>query len=1231
MDVPAEWGSGWQFWIDRGGTFTDIVARSPGGEIVVRKLLSENPEQYDDAALQGIRDILKLAPGAPIPTAAIAAVKMGTTVATNALLERCGDRVLLAITRGFKDALRIGYQNRPDIFALDIHLPSPIYERVVEIKERLSARGETLIPLDEALTRRDLLAAYRDGIRAISIVLMHGYRYPERETRVAALAREVGFTQISVSHEVSPLMKLVSRGDTTTVDAYLTPGLRRYVDRVASQLRHARLMFAQSNGGLTDARRFRGHNSILSGPAGGVVGAEKVSKVAGFNRVIGFDMGGTSTDVSHFDGEYERTTEMVVAGVRLQTPMLAIHTIAAGGGSIVAFDGARFRVGPQSAGARPGPTCYRQGGPLTVTDCNVMVGKIQPQFFPATFGPEGNLPLDAMEVQRQFFALAARVRDATGIERSPEAVAQGFLDIAVEKMAGAIARISIQKGRDVTQYALCCFGGAGGQHACAIADVLGMKHILIHPQAGVLSAYGIGLADVRAERSRSIEAELTAALVPELNRHIESLRALCATELEEQGIALDCVRHAATVQLRYEGTDSTLTANWADVQSMRSQFERLHLQQYGVIAPERALIVAALSVEALGQGQPIQEPECEAERSKPLAPLDIVSIYMAGAWHDVPVFARDDLQPGDRVIGPALIVEITGTNAIEPGWEADVTPRQHLVLQCTQARRLISPVPSARANTDEARLNSADTTAAPDPVQLEMFNYRFRSIAEEMGVVLQNTSSSVNIKERLDFSCALFDERGHLIANAPHIPVHLGSMGASVRSLLRDRSRALQPSDVYILNNPYNGGTHLPDITAISPIFDRDRTRLLFFVAARGHHADIGGIAPGSMPANSTSLEQEGTVIDSFLLVRDGHLRADALRVLLASGPYPARNPDRNLADLQAQIAANARGTQLLQQLVDRYGLNTVREYMQHVRGNAAACVQQAIANLAHRTQLRDRSYVYPLDDGSHIAVTVHLDASSRQARIDFTGTSPQQANNFNTPAAVTRAAVLYVFRTLVADDIPLNEGCLDPVDIVIPAGSLLAPQPPAAVVAGNVETSQAIVNALCGVLGVAAASQGTMNNFTFGDRHSQYYETLCGGSGAGPTFDGTDAVHTHMTNSRLTDPEVLEWRFPVVLEEFTIRPDSGGYGRYRGGNGVLRRVRFLAPMTVSLLSSHRRIPPPGLAGGQAGALGRNWLDRQDGTRIELQGSDRVEVEPGDAISIATPGGGGWGMPTHTA
>lgn len=1213
----AETRPGWQFWIDRGGTFTDVVARSPAGELVVRKLLSDRPERYDDAALQGIRDILGVAPHQSIPTAQIAAVKMGTTVATNALLERQGDRVVLAITRGFKDALRIGYQNRPDIFALDIQLPDLLYERVVEIDERLSAQGESLHPLNEDRARQDLQAAYDAGIRAIAIVLMHSYRYPEREARVGAIAKEIGFSYICASYAVSPLMKLVSRGDTTTVDAYLTPGLRRYVDGVTTQLRETRLMFVQSNGGLTDAGLFRGHNSILSGPAGGVVGAARTSEIAGFNRVIGFDMGGTSTDVSHFDGEYERTTETIVAGVRLQTPMLAIHTIAAGGGSIITFDGTGFRVGPQSAGAQPGPACYRQGGPLTVTDGNVMVGKIQPQFFPATFGPQGDLPLDVEGVRQQWVELADRVRTTTGIARSPEAIAQGCLDIAVEKMAGAIARISIQKGRDVTQYALCCFGGAGGQHACAIADVLGMKQILIHPQAGVLSAYGIGLADVRAERYCAIEAELTAAIAPHLSHQVEELSAACLSELKAQHIPLARIRHATKVQLRYEGTDATLTVDWANPQTMRSQFERLHLQQYGAVAPERSVVVASLAVEASGRADSIPEPEYPTTRTLPLAPVATAPVYMAGKWHEAPIYARAELQSGDRICGPALITELTGTNALEPGWEAEVTSRLHLILRRTRPQTVVPPA------APQTRL--PQTASPPDPVLLEMFNYRFRSIAEEMGIVLQNTSSSVNIKERLDFSCALFDARGHLIANAPHIPVHLGSMGDSVRSLLRDRGDSLQPGDVYILNNPYNGGTHLPDITAIAPIFDTERHTLLFFVAARGHHADIGGIAPGSMPAESHEIAQEGIVFDTFLLVRDGRVRTAALLEVLTSGPQPARNPDRNLSDLQAQIAATARGGQLLERLVERYGLAVVQTYMSHVRERAAECVRQAIVRLAKPT--RDRSYVYPLDNGCQIAVTVQLDPHTRSARIDFSGTSAQQANNFNTPAAVTRAAVLYVFRTLVNDDIPLNEGCLEPLEIVIPAGSLLAPQPPAAVVAGNVETSQAIVNALYGALGIVAASQGTMNNLTFGDRHYQYYETLCGGSGAGASFAGTDAIHTHMTNSRLTDPEVLEWRFPVILEDFSIRPDSGGRGQHNGGNGVLRRIRFRAPMTVSLLSSHRRIPPPGLAGGEPGAIGQNWIERQDGTRLNLKGCDRVEVKAGDAIEIATPGGGGWGSP----
>ncbi|MFZ5790735.1 MAG: hydantoinase B/oxoprolinase family protein [Pseudomonadota bacterium] len=1274
-------GARWQFWIDRGGTFTDIVARRPDGRLITHKLLSENPERYRDAAIQGIRELLGLGAGEPIPADAIAAVKMGTTVGTNALLERKGDRTLLVVTKGFADALRIGYQNRPDIFARHIELPELLYERVLEVEERVTAEGEVLVPLDLARARAGLEAAYADGIRAVAILLMHGYRHIAHERELAEVAEAAGFTQVSVSHRVSPLMKLVGRGDTTVVDAYLSPLLRRYIDQVASELGGARLMFMQSNGGLTDAKLFQGKDCILSGPAGGIVGAVETSRQAGFDHIIGFDMGGTSTDVSHYAGEYERAFETLVAGVRMRAPMMQIHTVAAGGGSILFFDGARLRVGPESAGADPGPACYRRGGPLTVTDCNVMLGKLQPDFFPRIFGPEGDQPLDAEVVRWKFAEMAERIADATGNRRTPEEVAEGFLTIAVENMANAIKEISIQRGYDVTRYTLCCFGGAGGQHACLVADALGMTRIFVHPMAGVLSAYGMGLADVRTMREAAVEAKLDAAAVAEALDRLAGLEADARAEMHAQGLADAALTAVRRVHLRYEGTDAPLIvtlpesvppppqpspvkgegeefssppslrgrvreggdASAALIAEIVARFEGAHRQRYGFIVPGKGHILEAVSVEVIGKTESVEDLAIEpaALQAAP-RPRARVLMRAAGLAHDTPLYDRADLKPGDRVTGPAIIVEPTGTNAIEPGWEARLTPRGHLVLE-----RVVALKRTAAVGTEV------------DPVMLEVFNNLFMSIAEQMGSTLEKTSYSVNIKERLDFSCAIFDAQGQLIANAPHMPVHLGSMGESIRTVIRSRAGRMQPGDVYVLNAPYNGGTHLPDVTVITPVFEREadassfetplsgapqdeansksrphpeeapqapsrrarpeENRVLFYVASRGHHADIGGITPGSMPPDSKTVEEEGVLIDDFTLVDRGRFREAELRALLASGPYPARNPDQNVADLRAQIAANEKGVQELRRMVAQYGLDVVWAYMGHVQDNAEEQVRRVIS------VLKDGSFTYPLDDGSKIAVSIKIDHANRSARIDFSGTSPQVATNFNAPAAVCKAAVLYVFRTLVDDDIPMNEGCLKPLEVIIPEGSMLNPRYPAAVVAGNVETSQYVTDALYGALGVMGAAQGTMNNFTFGNARYQYYETICGGSGAGPDFDGTDAVHTHMTNSRLTDPEVLEWRFPVLVESFAIRRGSGGKGRHRGGDGVVRRIRFREAMTAAILSGHRKVPPYGMAGGEPGAVGKNYVIRADGTRVELGSTDRIEMNPGDLFVIETPGGGGYG------
>ena len=1216
----------WQFWIDRGGTFTDIVAKGDDGTILTQKLLSENPDHYQDAAIQGIRDILGLTPDQPLPSHKIQAVKMGTTVATNALLEHKGERVVLLITKGFRDALRIGYQNRPDIFAREIILPEMIYEQVIEIEERINANGENVTPLNVEQVKQDLKTAYDQGIRSCAIVLMHGYRYSHHEKQIAEIAQQLNFPQISVSHQVAPLMKLVSRGDTTVVDAYLSPILRRYVEQVASQLNLSnhnttQLLFMQSNGGLVDAKHFQGKDSILSGPAGGIVGAVKTSQIAGYDQIISFDMGGTSTDVAHYAGEYERNLETEIAGVRLKTPMMAIHTVAAGGGSIVEFDGSRYRVGPASAGAYPGPAAYGNGGPLTITDCNVKVGKLQPQFFPHVFGKNQDEPLNVETVEAKFQELTAKIGD----NRPPEAVASGFLAIAVEKMANAIKKISLEKGYDVSQYTLCCFGGAGGQHACLIADALGMKRVLIHPYAGVLSAYGIGLADIRVLREQTVEAKLTSDL--DLDSIFSPLIADAQQELSQQvnsssptipfsktnaplnkgGWGDRNITTQQKVHLKYEGTDSPLLVNYDSREAMEQEFQTLHQQRYGFVMEGKPLVVDAVSVELIYQTETLTEKTIPRQRETPPQPITTVSVYLGDKWRDTPVYQREDLQPQDIISSPAIIIEPTGTNIIELGWEATVNNHGHLILTKQAEVESLTVQPTA--------------TEKPDPVLLEIFNNLFRSIAEQMGTTLQNTSYSVNIKERLDFSCAIFDQNGQLVANAPHIPVHLGSMSESVGSLIKAQQGNLKRGDVYVLNNPYNGGTHLPDITVITPVFTDNSLSPLFYVASRGHHADIGGITPGSMPPHSTSIEEEGVLLDNFLLVEDGQFQEDSLLEKLTTGKYPVRNVTQNIADLQAQIAANEKGVQELLRMVEQFSLETVQAYMFHVQNNAETAVKKVIE------RLQEGSYRTELDTGGHIQVKISRPSNGWEgcAKVDFTGTSPQQESNFNAPAAVCKAAVLYVFRTLVDDNIPLNAGCLNPIDIIIPEGCLLNPIPPAAVVAGNVETSQLVVDALYGALGVMAASQGTMNNFTFGNERYQYYETICGGAGAGNGFNGADAVQTHMTNSRLTDPEVLEWRFPVLVEQFSIRENSGGNGRYRGGNGVIRRIKFLEAMTAGILSGRRQFAPFGLAGGESGKMGRNAVERKDGTIEVLESTATVEMEAGDVFIVETPGGGGYG------
>ena len=1191
----------WQFWIDRGGTFTDIVARDPQGRLSTRKLLSDNPGRYADAALAGIRLVLGLAAEAPIPPGLVESVRMGTTVATNALLERKGERTLLVVNRGFADALRIGNQARPRLFDLAITLPSMLYEEVVEIGGRLDVHGAELEPLNEAGAAEAFAAARARGIAAVAIVLMHAWKHPAHEQRLAALARNAGFAQVSASHAVSPLLRLVPRGDTTVVDAYLSPILRRYVDRLAAELESVRLYFMQSNGGLTEARRFQGKDSILSGPAGGIVGAARTAAMAGLDRIIGFDMGGTSTDVALYDGRFEHAFETEIAGVRLRAPMMAINTVAAGGGSVLHFDGARIRVGPDLAGAVPGPACYRHGGPLTVTDANVCVGKIQPAHFPAIFGPDGDAPLDADMVAREFAALAARIAATTGQPQDPRDVAEGFLRVAVANMANAIKQVSVQKGHDATRFALQCFGAAAGQHACLVADELGMTSVFIHPFAGVLSAYGMGLADQTVMREQAVETHFSPHALHELTALADLLATEAVGELREQGADLSRVSVFRRLHLRYAGTDSALPVDLAPVESATAAFTAAHRARFGFATPGRDIIVEAVAVEATAGGDPVEETPIPAREFGAPVPIDVVRMWSGGAEHATPVFDRAELRAGDAIDGPALIREAHATTVVEPGWRAEVNGNRHLLL-----RRMAVRATRAPAGTERA-----------DPVLLELFNNLFMNVAEQTGAVLQNTAQSVNIKERLDFSCAIFDAEGALVANAPHIPVHLGAMGESVRTVIARRGATLRPGDVVALNNPYNGGTHLPDITVITPVFDAGEIK--FFVGNRGHHADIGGITPGSIPPASRTLEEEGVVIDDFLLVERGHFREAEFRDLLASARYPARSPHVNVADIKAQVAANEKGVQELRRVVVRHGWEVVRAYMRHVMDNAEECVRRVIDRIG------DGACDYEMDDGARLMVRVSVDRAARAALVDFTGTGAQDAGNFNAPPAVTRAAVLYVFRCLVGDDIPLNDGCLKPISIRIPPGTFLSPAPGAAVVAGNTEVSQATTNALFAALGALANGQGTMNNFLFGDATRQYYETICGGAGAGPGFDGTGAVHTHMTNTRMTDPEVLELRYPVVLELFSIRRGSGGQGRWRGGDGTCRRIRFTEPMTAVIVASRRRVAPSGLAGGGDGAPGRQWVERADGSTETLSGRDRAELQAGDVFNIETPGGGGFG------
>ena len=1194
----------WQFWIDRGGTFTDIVAKKPDGKIIIDKLLSENSDAYKDAAVEGIRRILKLKKDDKIPTDIISSVKMGTTVATNALLERKGDRTLLLITKGFGDLLRIGYQNRPLLFDLNIKLPELLYERVVEVSERLNEKGDVVTELNEEEVRNSLIKAKSDGINSVAIAFMHSYINPDHENKIEKIAKEENFNQISVSHKVSPLIKLVGRGDTTVVDAYLSPILRRYVNQVSEELKDTKstqLMFMQSNGGLTDANLFQGKDALLSGPAGGVVSMTQTGKQAGFNKLIGFDMGGTSTDVCHFAGEFERSFETELAGVRIRAPMMQINTVAAGGGSILSYKDGRFQVGPESAGAIPGPASYGRGGPLTVTDCNVLLGKLNPGFFPKVFGKTGDQPLNLEIVKKKFLDLS----DIISKEKNEPMMdifkmAEGFLKIAVENMANAIKKISIQKGYDVTNYMLNCFGGAGGQHACNVADSLGISNVMIHPYAGVLSAYGMGLAEIRSIREGHFEKNITNILDAE--KLIEILSSQAKKDLNDQDISDTSIILLKNAFLHYKGSHQNLEIKFDTPENMRKSFEQEHKKRFGFFVQDREIFIEMLTVEAVGkktENYDFLNPNTSTTKANPIT---FKKMYVNGSEINTPIYKRDELIIGQNISGPAIIVEATGTNIIDDGWSGTLDKHYNLIL----------------SRVEEKKLQKGIGTSV-DVVMLEVFNNLFMNIAEQMGATLANTAYSVNIKERLDFSCALFNNEGSLVANAPHVPVHLGSMSEAIKTVVRLNKDNIYPDDVFVLNAPFNGGTHLPDVTVITPVFDKNGKEIIFFVASRGHHADIGGKTPGSGPPDSKHIEEEGVLIDNFKLFDKGIFREQEMRKILSSGKYPCRNIEHNMADLAAQVAANKTGINEINSMIDQFGIETVHAYMNHVQDNAEESIRNAIVNL------KQGEYEYELDNGEFIRVNVKIDKKKREAIIDFTGTAPKNPLNYNAPMAVCYAVILYVFRTLVGNNIPLNEGCFKPIKIIIPNNSMINAKYPSAVIAGNTEVSQLTCNALFGALGVIAGSQATMNNFIWGNDSIQNYETICGGTGAGPNFHGTSAIQTHMTNTRSTDPEVLETRFPVRLEEFSIRKNSGGKGKFNGGDGVTRKLRFLESMTVTTLCSHRRVKPFGLNGGSPGDCGKEWLERTDGSILNLNGNDSCEVEPNDLFVMQTPGGGGFG------
>ncbi|HEX4712907.1 hydantoinase B/oxoprolinase family protein [Phenylobacterium sp.] len=1202
----------WRFWIDRGGTFTDVIGQVVGGPSdsaeTSLKLLSASPA-YPDAAVEAMRRILGVGPGEPFPAGRVESIKMGTTVATNALLERAGARTLFVTTEGFADSVLIGDQARPELFALTIVRPEPLYSGVVEADERLDAQGAAVRPLDRAALTEKLKAAVAQGYASAAIAFLHADLSPEHERQAGEIAKAVGFKFVALSHEVSPLPRFVPRAETTIADAYLTPILQAYVRRVADAVAGAPLYFMTSAGGLVRAEAFRGKDAVVSGPAGGVVGVARTAEQARAAAVLGFDMGGTSTDVCRYAGHLERRDTAKVAGAKIRSPMLDVETVAAGGGSVLAFDGMRARAGPASAGADPGPACYGRGGPATVTDANLVLGRLDPRFFPAVFGPTGGRPLDPDAARARLAELA----EAMSAE-SVEAAAEGFVAVAVEQMAQAVRRISTERGFDPREHALTAFGGAAGQVACQTAEALGVSEILCPRYASVLSAWGIGQAEVTALRQAGLEVPLDPEGLTRADALLGQVETAARAAMAEQGADTGPVRR--TLRLRYDGADAELPVPLGDLASAKQAFETAHQRLFGFIEPARTILIAAVEAEAASnnisahprEGEDPSGPSIpanpQANPNLSLGPRlrgdERVGMFAHGAWRDAPVIAADALTTAD---GPALIVRADTQIALAPGWRA--TAHADGLIRLTRAA---------------AATLAAIALDRPDPVTLELFNRRFMGVAEAMGAALERTAHSVNIKERLDFSCALFDADGGLVANAPHMPVHLGSMGASVRAV-RDRHPVLRPGEAFALNNPYAGGTHLPDITVVMPIFMDEADQPTFYVAARGHHADVGGVQPGSMPPFSKTIDEEGVMLDALPIMREGRfLEADTLAALIA-GPWPARNPDQNLADLKAQIAACQAGAAAVSEMIRAHGADAVARYMTFVQQNAAAAVRRAVGKLS------DGAARVPMDGGGEIVVTTTVDAEAGKATLDFTGSADQLPTNFNGPSAIVDAAALYVFRTLVDDDIPLNSGCLQPLNILTRPGSMLDPRPPAAVVAGNVETSQHVVDALYAALGVMANSLGTMSNFTFGDDARQYYETICGGSGATAHAPGTSAVHTHMTNSRLTDPEILERRFPVRVEAFGVRHGSGGAGAQRGGDGAVRRIRFLAPMEAALLSSRREHAPQGLAGGGPALPGAQRLIAASGAVTDLPGCFALDLQAGDAIEIETPGGGGFGVP----